>query len=858
MDKQPLAPLFDPERISVWLDDSTPQAIRHALTERLSGAQTQLSYWPASPEDRIDLALIASAPESLMQSLRQAAGLRAKAAIILTTDVDQSLQAALREEALAQRIALVGPASFGLQRPSRSLNASICSTTAAKGRVALVSQSGALASSILDWAAEYKLGFSAVVTLGNEIDVDIARTLDFLASDHETHAIVIYLECVANPRAFLSALRAAASIKPVVLLKAGATTHDPTDPLTHTTALVGADDVFDAAIRRSGAVRVQYFIQLFAAVRMLTSNRPTHGRQLAVISNGRGPALLVQDLARVSGIGLAPLSEHNPVIIRLDADGEQYKEKILALSKAKEVDAILVIHSPHIGVDTAKITEAVAQAAAGINTLVFGCWLGDHSTREMRNWLSSQGVPSFRTPEAAVDAFHSLAAFRANQELLQQVPPALSSDIEPDLEGARMIIETAIADRRNALTEIESKSLLSAFGVPVSATTFARNANEAALVAHQVGFPVVIKINSPDIAHKSEVGGVRLNLKNAHEVRDAYTEMIERVESLAPKARLEGVVVQRYVEHFGKTEVYIGMATDPLFGPIISFGAGGEKVRWANDRALELPPLNALLARRLIERTRLGQQLAQDMPQGLESAAVQKLEKILLQVSDMICEMPAIKEIDINPVIMADEGPVVVDARMVIEKNKGPGRSRYGHLAIMPYPGYLTREYPLKSGSTYMIRPLRWSDGENLKRLLLSLSEESRFMRFLSNIKEFTPKQLARLTQIDYHRDIALAAVVDHCDREDLIGVARYMLLPNSSSAEFALVVQDAYQGQGIGSTLMTSLFEVARNQQLKEIEGMVLAKNTGMLGLMTHLGFRIEVDPEDHSLRRVVKTLDA
>ncbi len=857
MEKQPLSPLFDPERICVWFDGTTAAAVRETLTERLSQSKAELTYWPARPNEKIDLALIATAPEVLLQSLREAASLRAKAAIVLTGDVDENLQRALQEEAHAQRIALVGPASFGIQRPSKALNASLCSTTAVNGRVALLSQSGALASSILDWAAEYKLGFSAVITLGNETDVDIARTLDFLAADHETHAIVIYLECVANPRAFLSAMRAAASIKPVIVLKAGAATQGPIDPLTHSAALVGADDVFDAAIRRSGAVRVQYFIQLFAAVRMLTSNRPTRGKQLAVISNGRGPALLVQDLARVSGIGIAKLPEHNPVIIRLDADGEQYKEKISALGKTKGVDAILVIHSPHVGVDTPKITKAVAEAAKDIDTLVLGCWLGDHSTREMRNWLSGQGVPAFRTPEAAVDAFHSLTAFRANQELLQQVPPALSSDIEPDLEGARMIIETAIADRRNSLTEIESKSLLSAFGIPISATTLARNANEAALVAHQVGFPVVIKINSPDIAHKSQAGGVKLNLKNAQEVREAYAEMIERVGSLAPGAKIEGVVVQRYVERFGKTEAYIGMYTDPLFGPIISFGAGGEEVRWANDRALELPPLNALLAQRLIERTRLGRQLSQETPQGMQSPAIQKLERILLQVSDMICEMPAIKEIDINPVIMADEGPIVVDARMVIEKNMGPSKSRYGHLSIMPYPGYLAKDYPLKSGSTYVVRPLRWTDADNLKRFLASLSEESRFMRFLSNIKEFTPKQLARLTQIDYHRDIALAAVVDHGDREELIGVARYMLLPNTSSAEFALVVQDAYQGQGIGSTLMTSLFEVARDQQLKEIEGMVLANNASMLALMARLGFRIETDPEDHTMRRVVKTLN-
>lgn len=857
MEKLLLSQLFDPDSIGVWFDDSTSAMVREALSERLAVSKCQVSYWPEIEAPRIDLALIATHQDRLVQSLSEAAVKRAKAAIVFTADIKPELQAQLKQEAIRLRIALVGPASFGIQRASKGLNASICATDAAPGRVALLSQSGALASSILDWAEEYKIGFSTVLTLGNEIDVDLARALDFLASDHETHAIVLYLECVANPRAFLSALRAAAGVKPVIMLKAGATTHEPTDPLTHTTALVGSDDVFDAAIQRAGAVRVHYFIQLFAAVRMLTASRPPSGKQLAVISNGRGPALLVQDLARTSNIRLPDLPGHNPCIIRTDANGDLYREKIIELGNLPNVDGILVIHSPHIGVDTQQVSKSVAEAAAKTGRLVMGCWLGDHSTREARNWLSGQGVPSFRTPEAAVDAFHSLTSFKSNQELLQQVPPALAWEVEPDLEGARMIIETALADRRRSLTEMESKSLLSAFGVPVSTAIVARNANEAALLAHQIGFPVVIKINSPDIAHKAEVGGVRLNLKNAHDVRDAYTQMMARVKELAPNARVDGVVVQRFIERLRATEAHVGMTTDPLFGPVISFGPGGERVRWVRDRALELPPLNALLAQRLIERTQLGQRLIEEAPEGIKAPVIQQLEKILMQVSDMICELPAIKEIDINPVIISDEGAIVVDARMVIESIKSHHRPRYSHLSIMPYPAYLTTEHPLPGGRTYEIRPIKWSDAEHLTYLLSHLSEESRYMRFLANVKEYTPRQLARYTQIDYHRDMALCAVIHEEDQERVIGVARYMLLPNTTSAEFALVVRDDYQGMGIGARLMNALLDVGREQQLSVIEGLVLAKNPNMLGLMQSLGFTSEPDPDDHSLRRVVKILE-
>ena len=861
MEQHLLTPLIEPNTITVWFDASTSAVTQSALRTQLQSSRAKVSFWPEPAGEKLDLALIASSPESLLQSLSEAAAKRCKAAIILTSHVSISLQHELRDHARRLGIALVGPASFGIQRPSQGLNASTCSTTALEGRVALLSQSGALASAILDWAGEYKVGFSAVITLGNESDVDLARALDFLANDHETQAIVMYLECVANPRAFLSALRAAASLKPVILLKAGATTHAPTDPLTHTQALVGSDDVFDAAIRRSGAVRVDHFLQLFAAVRVLTSNRPPNGRQLAVISNGRGPALLVQDLVRALNIRLPDLPEHNPIIIRDDSDGAAYQEAIQQLDSNPNVDVILAIHSPHLSVDTHAITRAVAEASSTTDKLVIGCWLGDQSTREARNWLSSQGVPAFRTPEAAVDALNALTTFKQNQELLQQISPVLTLEDEPDLDGARMIIEAALADRRHTLTEMESKSLLSAFGIGVSTTIAARSANESALIAHQIGFPVALKINSPDIIHKSEVDGVRLNLKTAHEVREAFDELMDRVGNLAPKARLEGVVVQRFIERSRATEAHIGMTTDPLFGPVISFGPGGQRVRWVRDRALELPPLNGLLAKRLIERTQLGQTLVEeskvsDRTDGQE--AIEKLERLLLKVSDLICEFPSIREIDINPVIVSDEDAIVLDARMVIESTQGQRMPRYGHLSIMPYPAHLTAQYPLPRDGTYEIRPIRWNDSDRLNHLLANLSEESRFMRFLANVKSFSPKQLARFTQIDYHRDMALVAVVGKHDHEELIGVARYALLPNAESAEFALVVADSYQHQGIGSKLMNSLIDVARDQHLQMIEGYVLANNGLMLSLMTRLGFKIENDPDDATMRRVVKLLEA
>jgi acetyltransferase len=474
-------------------------------------------------------------------------------------------------------------------------------------------------------------------------------------------------------------------------------------------------------------------------------------------------------------------------------------------------------------------------------------------------------MPIFRTPEGAVDAFHNIASFYRNQQLLQQTPPPLSHLAEPDTEGARLLIESVLAERRKVLTEMESKALLAAFHVPVTRTMLARSANEAMLIASQLGYPVALKIDSPDISHKSDVQGVALDVHNATQVRDRYEEMLQAVALAQPAARINGITVQPMARTRGRgkaREVYVGMTTDDPFGPVITFGAGGTMIELINDRAMELPPLNLFLARRLIERSRAAGMLGEW--RGAPAADVQALEHLLLRISEMVCALPQLREMDINPVIVDETGAVAVDARIVVDDAvQAPGS--YGHLAILPYPASQEREWPMKGGGLYTLRPIRPDDAEMLQAFVRGLSQESRYFRFASAMQELPSRMLARYTLIDYDREMALVAVIkERHTRDDgsveeterLVGVVRYITNPDATSCEFSLVIADDFKGQGLGSRLMMSIIDLARSKGLGEIVGLILANNTAMLRLMRSLGFTVAAFPEDPDFRIATKAL--
>ena len=884
MDRHFLTPLFNPRSIVAFAGAAyvglpasadaapaaTPQptrearALHAALTEPggyaggvvwldigMIGTLADLAH------SRADLAVIALPPEDTLAAMEIVGRIRCRAALILSSGLPAALCSELHQTARRYGVNLLGPNSLGLQRPALKLNASSLGPLGAAGPLALVSQSGALTAAMLDWARQHGVGFSAVVSLGPNTAVELPQVLDFLASDASTQSILVYMEGIRDARRFMSALRAAAYAKPVVVMKSGREAAGSRVALTHSAAIVGSDDVFDSALRRAGVVRVRQFTQLFSAAQCLASRFRPVGVNLALITNGGGPAVLAADWAGTLGLTVDHVDD-----LGEDADGAAYVTAMKAALANKAVDGLLLIHAPKTGVDSTAIAQAIAEVFSPAAKPVLGCWMGEASVREARELLGRKQMPVFRTPEAAVDAFNSIASFYRNQQLLQQTPPPLSDGAKSDTEGARLLIEGVLAERRKVLTEMESKALLAAFHIPVTRTMLARSANEAMLIASQLGYPVALKIDSPDISHKSDVQGVALDVHTAAQVRDRYAEMLEAVKKAQPTARINGITVQPMAQRHRGREVFVGLTTDEAFGPVITFGAGGTMIELIADRAMELPPLNQFLAGRLIERARVAEMLGPW--RGAPAADLAALERVLLRVSEMVCALPQLREMDINPIIVDEHGAVAVDARVVVDNaTQAPGS--FGHLAILPYPAGQEREWPLKGGGLYTVRPIHPDDAEMLQGLVRGLSQESRYFRFASTLPELPMRMLARFTLIDYDREMALVAVVKQrtqdaegtvSETERIVGVSRVVTNPDGTSCEFALLVADDFIGQGLGSRLMLSIMEAARSQGLAEVMGLILTNNTPMLRLMTNLGFKVAAFPEDPDFRIATKAL--
>ncbi|MDL2337537.1 MAG: bifunctional acetate--CoA ligase family protein/GNAT family N-acetyltransferase [Pseudomonadota bacterium] len=892
MEKHFLTPLFTPGSIVVLTGGAARQTAAARTLHAALKAQTYsgtLTFLDVNATGtlsdlahaRADLAVIAMAPDEVLPALEIAGRIRCRAALVICGGIDAALSAQMHDLARRDGMHLLGPNGLGFQRPGLQLNASIAGALTAPGSLALVSQSGALTSSILDWANSNSVGFSTVVSLGPNPSVDLAQVLDFLAADAQTHSIVVYLEGISHARRFMSALRAAANAKPVVVLKAGRKPAGNAAALTHSGAIVGNDDAFDAALRRAGAVRVRSFVQLFSAAKCLASRYRAVGPRLAIVTNGGGPGVMAADWVSEIGLQLgrlntpeadalrpqlSPLATLTDLIdLAEDASPAHFEAALSAATRATQIDGVLAIYSPKPGTDASAIARALVTVKGHSEKPLLSCWMGDASVGEGRRLLNDAAIPTFRTPESAVGAFGNIAAYHRNQQLLQQTPPPLSDLAKPDVDGARMLIESVLAERRHVLTEMESKALLAAFHIPVTKTLLARSVHEAVLIATQLGYPVALKIDSPDISHKSDVKGVALNVVNAVGVRDTYNDLLSSVTSLLPEARINGVTIQKMSGQSRGREICIGLVTDDPFGPVIAFGAGGTMVELIDDRAMELPPLNQFLARRLIERSRVAETLG--VWRGAPAVDMESLEQVLLRVSEMVCELPQLREMDINPIIVDESGALAVDARIVVESTPPStgDHQRYHHLAILPYPSNHEQQWPLPGGGNYTVRPVQPDDATMLQDFVRNLSPESRYFRFISTLQELPANLLSRFTLIDYDREMALVATLrtpsidaDGETRtvERIVGVSRYITNPDRSTCEFSLVVADEFKGKGLGSRLMLSIMHFAREQGLTEIEGLVLARNADMLKLMKGLGFTIKPFADDPDFKLVTKGL--
>ncbi len=888
-----LEALFSPHNIAVFGASEEPGSVGARVFQNLIDAGFHGGLYPINPKHKkihgkrcykcldevdvtVDLAIVTTPASTVPAIMRSCGEQDVAAAIVLSAGFreigkkGQRLEDSVVNIARHHGIHLLGPNCLGLMRPGIGLNATCLDAMAPDGRLALISQSGALCTAILDWSVPHQLGFSTVVSLGNAADVDFGDILDYLVVDQKTDAILLYVEGVHDARAFMSGLRSAAHAKPVIVLKAGRHHAGSRAAYTHTGAMIGSDDVFDTALERAGAVRAMTFEQLFAAAAILSTGRRVNGNRLAIVTNGGGPGVLATDRAEDMGVEVATLSEEtfaqlnkilpthwshgNPVDILGDASPQRYAEIVKVCLKDPGVDGVLAILTPQSMSNPNKTAQAVIEIADKHKEKpIITCWMGETRVREARELFSVNGIPSFVSPERAVEAFAYLCHYHCNQKLLLQTPGPLTDSRQPDVEGAKMIIESVLAERRAMLSDTESKAILNAFRIPCTPTLEARSAAEALVHAQSLGFPVVMKVSSPQISHKSDVGGVRINILNAPDVRTTYKSLVDEARRLKPDAEIRGVTVEPMASTADARELMVGVKRDPVFGPVIAFGAGGTMAEIMHDNAVAIPPLNRVLVQRLIEKTRVTHLLGAF--RKMEAVDRSVVEDVLLRVSEMVCELPHIQEMDINPLFADKSGVMVVDARIRV-KRPPTSPIPYSHMAIHPYPSHLTRHVYLTDGTAMTIRPIRPEDAQIEQEFVRNLSAEARYFRFIRALTELSPEMLVRYTQLDYSREMALIAVIREQGRCEQIGVGRYVVNPDGASCEFALAVSDQYGGQGIGSQLMEALMEAARGQGVRVVEGEVMSNNHRMLSLMKSLGFSISASADDPSIRHVERWL--
>jgi acetyltransferase len=818
---------------------------------------------PSTPE----LAVICTPPATVPDLIDELGRRGTKAAVVITAGLGnvKDLQGRTLKEAMLAAskpylLRILGPNCVGLLVPALGLNASFAHTGALPGKIAFVSQSGALVTGVLDWAKSRSIGFSKFISLGDSADVDFGDLLDYLGSDAATQAILLYVESITAARKFMSAARAAARNKPVLVVKAGRVPEGAKAAASHTGALAGSDDVYDAAIRRAGMLRVFSTEDLFDAVETLARARPSTGDRLAILTNGGGPGVMATD-ALILGQGrLASLSQEtlrrldailpptwshgNPVDIIGDAPTERYVQTLQILLEDQATDAVLFIHAPTAIVPSAEIATAVVPVAEQAGRNVLACWLGGDAVRQARDAFSKAGIPTYDTPEDAVRGFLQVVQYGRNQDLLMEVPPSRSTESANDREKAQTVVRSALAEGRAMLSEPEAKAVLAAYGIPVVSTRIAASVEEAVSIAPIVGFPVALKILSPDVTHKSDVGGVALDLEDTQAVDAAAQAIRTRLQRYQPGATLQGFTVQTMVRRPNAHELIVGVTTDPTFGPVILFGAGGTAVEVTADRAIGLPPLNRVLAGDLISRTRISKLLA-----GYRNrlpADMTAISRTLIQVSQLIADISEIAELDINPLLADDKGVLALDARIRLAPLGVAGADRF---AIRPYPEEL-EEWIKWEDREVLVRPIKPEDGAQHLEFFHALdADDVRYRLFISK-RELERSQLARFTQIDYDREMAFIATSDRAGGGvETLGVARAISDPDNIAAEFAIIVRSDIKGNGLGTVLLRKLIDYCRSRGTRELVGEALEDNQRLIALTRRFGFTVTTVPATHTV---------
>lgn len=829
----------------------------HAASIRSTLAYPSVAALPTVP----DLAVIATPAAGVPELVAQLGARGCRAAVVISAGFDageNGLRQALLDAARPNMMRIVGPNCLGFISPGRGINASFAQLTPAAGGLALVSQSGAITTAALDWAAPRGFGFSHVVSLGDQADIDFGDMLDYLALDPATQAILLYVESIHDARKFMTAGRIAARNKPVVVIKAGRGAAGARAAFSHTGALAGSDAVYDAAFRRAGMLRVTGLRELFDAVATLTAGLRVEGERLAILTNGGGAGVMAADALEAAGGRLATISEAgrerlaavlppqaglgNPIDIIGDAQPDRYRAALDVLLDEPQADAVLVMNCPTAVADSTAAAQAVVETVGRRSRPVLGCWLGDGAAANGRRVLAAAGIPAYETPEEAVLAFQHLAAHQASQRQLQRAPSA--GAVPADRIAARALIDGAMAAGRDRLTDPEARSLLTAYAIPAIDSRLATTPAEAGRAAEGLGGPVALKILSPDISHKSDVGGVALGLAGGAVVEAAAARMLEAVRARLPQARLEGFIVEAMADRPRAEELIAGLTRDAVFGPVVLFGRGGVAVELEADRAVGLAPLDEVLAEDLIGRTRVARRLAGY--RGRPPADRAAVGRVLTALSQLAIDLPEVAELDINPLLADADGVLALDARVRLARS-GPG----ARPAIGPYPEGLGRRIRVE-GTALTVRPIRPQDAPRLTEMVAASTAEDVRLRFRAGLHGLPERWAERLAHIDYDREMALVAELSD---GALAGVARLAADPEGERAEFALMVRSDWSGRGLGSQLLAALIDHAAGRGVKELWGETDRGNTRMLALAMALGFE-RAPGEDAGRVRVTRRL--
>lgn len=809
----------------------------------------------------IDLAVIATPIDSVPNIVRAAAQADVGGVVIVSAggkeigargrEVEQAISTAARGSDLR----VVGPNCLGIMNSKNGLNASFGRRLPLPGKMAFISQSGAICTSILDLSLQEQIGFSYFISLGSMLDVDFGDVIDYLGGEPDVNSIVMYVESLTRFRNFMSAARSVSRVKPIIVLKAGRTGSGARAAASHTGALAGDDAVYDAAFKRAGIVRVKTFEELFDCAELVAKQPTPGGSALAIVTNAGGPAVMATDALSDYGVEPAVLnpatidkldqilpphwSHGNPVDMLGEASPEIYRQVVEICLAAKEINGLLIMLSPVAMANPTDVATAITGLIRGKSVPVLAAWIGGFDVEGGREVLNKSGVPTFDTPERAVRAFMDLYKYSRNIEMLQEIPSRLARKIEFDRSKAAAVVHAALENENFQLTEVEARTLLSAYGIPVNTLETAKNVEDAVQKAGGIGYPVVLKIHSRDISHKTDAKGVRLDLRSDADVRGAFSDIMDSAHKFNPEAVIEGVTVQSMVSGKG-IELILGAKKDRDFGPVILFGTGGIMTEIIADRAVALPPLNRLLAKNLMEETKVFRLLKGH--RGQPPANLELIEEILVRLSQLVTDFAEIQELDINPLIVSKDRAVAVDARVIV----GPSQVQAPqHLVISPYPNEHETRVSLPGLESLFIRPIRPEDAALLEGLFETLSPRSIYMRFFAPVKRMDHRMLARFTQIDYDRHIALTAISDTHAEEKMLGVARVILENNLKRAEFSVIVGDRWQGKGIGAELLKRCIAIAEKRGVNTVYGTVLAENTQMLALSRKLGFDIKKVPE-------------